>query len=71
MKYKIVQFDKTILHLLPRSQQPFDIIGRLVPSYDGTEWKTAEHLLITKKEKTYPDDFFNPMKYTLLFQQLS
>lgn len=63
MNYNIVQFDKTMLHLLPRPQQPFDIIGRLVPTYDGTEWKTAEQLINTKKEKTYPDDSFNSLEY--------
>lgn len=63
MNYNIVQFDKTMLHLLPHSQQPFDIIGRLVPTYDGTEWKTAEQLIYPTKEKTYPDESFEPMEY--------
>ncbi len=63
MNYNIVQFDKTLLHLLPRSQQSFDIIGRFVPTYYGTGWKTGEVLFNTKKEKTYPDDLFDPMEY--------
>ncbi|WMJ86303.1 GNAT family N-acetyltransferase [Anaerocolumna sp. MB42-C2] len=63
MKYNIVQFDRTMLHLLPHPQQPFDIIGRLVPTYDGTDWRTAEQLLSQKKETTYPDDSFDPIEY--------
>lgn len=63
MIYNIVLFDKTMLHLLPHQQQSFDVIGSLVPIYDGTEWKTTEQLLLQKKEKTYPDDCFDPMEY--------
>ncbi len=63
MNYKIVPFDKTMIPLLPHPQQAFDIIGRLVPTYDGTEWKTAEQLLDIKREKTYPDDSFDPKEY--------
>ncbi len=63
MNYRIVPFDKTMLHLLPHPQQPFDIIGRLVPIYDGIKWNTTEYLLDIKREKTYPDDSFDPREY--------
>jgi ribosomal protein S18 acetylase RimI-like enzyme len=63
MIYNIVPFDKSMLYLLPHLQQPFDIIGKLVPTYDGTEWKIAEQLINPKKVKTYPDDSYDPMDY--------
>ena len=37
-KHTIVRFDQSMLHLLPRAEEPFEIIGRLVPKYDGREW---------------------------------
>ena len=42
MSYKIVCFDESMLTMLPRPQEPFSIIGRLVPKYDGQEWKLTE-----------------------------
>lgn len=63
MNYRIVKFDKTMLNLLPHAQQPFDIIGRFVPMYDGRQWRIGEQLLEQKKEKTYPDDKFDPNEY--------
>ncbi len=63
MKYNIVRFDKTMLRMLPHLQQPFDIIGRLVPTYDGTEWSITEQLLSENKAKTYPNDTYDPMEY--------
>ncbi len=63
MNYHIVQFEKTLLHFLPQQQQPFDIIGRLVPIYDGIEWQTSEVLFEQYGEKTYPDDSFDPLEY--------
>jgi ribosomal protein S18 acetylase RimI-like enzyme len=63
MNYNIVQFDKTMLHLLPRRQQPFDIIGKLIPTYNGVKWNIEEELHNKRTEKTYPDDSFNPIEY--------
>lgn len=63
MLYSIVHFDKSMLSLLPRPQEPFEIIGRLVPAYDGREWKLSEELLDVSCEKLYPNDSFDPMTY--------
>ncbi|MCL1858571.1 MAG: GNAT family N-acetyltransferase [Oscillospiraceae bacterium] len=63
MVYNIVRFDISMLALLPRPQEPFEIIGRLVPIYNGQEWKVYEELLDTPREKLYPDDSFDPMTY--------
>jgi streptothricin acetyltransferase len=52
-----------MLSLLPRPQEPFAIIGRLVPVYDGEEWTHSEELLDTPSEKLYPDDSFDPKTY--------
>jgi len=63
MSYTVVRFDGSMTALLPRSQEPFDIIGRLVPHYDGNVWDTTEELLAEAREKTYPDDSFDPHEY--------
>jgi streptothricin acetyltransferase len=63
MEYKIVRFDYTMLDLLPQPQEAFEIIGRLVPRYDGKEWSISEILLDTPYMKTYPDDVFDPKIY--------
>jgi len=63
MKYEIVRFDETMFSLLPHSEEPFEIIGRLVPIYDGREWQLSEELLDVPREKTYPNDSFAPTIY--------
>jgi len=63
MSYRIVRFDGSMLKLLPQPQEEFDIIGRLVPRYDGKEWSVSEELLDIPYEKTYPDDVFDPAMY--------
>ena len=63
MSYTIARFDKSMLSLLPRPQEPFEIIGKLVPIFDGHEWKISEELFDNPYEKTYPDDMFDPMTY--------
>lgn len=63
MSYTIKRLDVSLISLLPRPQEPFKIIGKLVPTYDGHEWKSSEILLDTTYEKTYPDDVFDPKIY--------
>lgn len=63
MSYSIVQFDNTKLNFLPHAEEPFNIIGRLVPYYDGTEWKTCEELFDIPKEKIYPSELFDSSEY--------
>jgi streptothricin acetyltransferase len=52
-----------MLGLLPQPQEAFEIIGRLVPNYDGKEWSISETLLDTPYMKTYPNDIFDPKMY--------
>jgi len=63
MPYTVARFDESMLPLLPQPEEPFEIIGRLVPEYDGREWKLSEELLAVPREKLYPDDDFDPMMY--------
>ena len=63
MPYTVVRFDKTMLSLLPRPEEPIEVIGRLVPEYNGREWKIYEELYDTPHEKTYPEDQYDPMIY--------
>jgi streptothricin acetyltransferase len=52
-----------MLDLLPQPQEAFEIIGRLVPKYDGKEWSISETLLDTPYMKTYPNDVFDSKMY--------
>jgi streptothricin acetyltransferase len=52
-----------MLDLLPQPQEAFEIIGRLVPKYDGKEWSISETLFDTPYMKTYPNDVFDPKMY--------
>jgi streptothricin acetyltransferase len=61
--YKILKFDETMLSLLPHSEGAFDIVGRLIPRYDGREWSVSEELLDVPTTKTYPIDEFDPREY--------
>lgn len=63
MNYTIVRYDRSRLSLLPHPQEPLMVIGRLVPSYDGSQWKTTEELFESPIEKKYADDSFNPTDY--------
>lgn len=63
MSYKIIRLDKTMLSLLPHPQEPIDVIGRLLPKYDGRKWEISEELLDIPIQKTYPDVTFDPMEY--------
>lgn len=63
MPYTIKRFDESLLSFLPRPEEPFEIIGKLVPTYDGHEWQSSEILYDTTYEKTYPDDVFDPKIY--------
>jgi len=59
----ILRYSGAILNLLPQPQDAFNIIGRLVPKYDGKEWSLSEILFDTPYMKTYPDDVFDPAIY--------
>ncbi|MDR1328386.1 MAG: hypothetical protein LBK23_02145, partial [Oscillospiraceae bacterium] len=62
-EYTTVRFDGTMLSLLPQPQEEFEIIGRLVPKYDGERWSVSEQLYAAPYTKTYPTDVFDPKIY--------
>lgn len=59
MNLSIEQISNTNSHYLPHEFQPFDIIGRFVPIYDGKEWSYRELLMDEHRQKTYEsnDDY--------------
>ncbi len=59
----IVQFSAATRPLLPHPQEPFAIIGRLIPHYDGENWAISEQIFGTPSEKTYPGDTYDPDAY--------
>lgn len=42
MNCEIRKLNWPIIHLLPHEHQPFDVIGRFVPVYDGEKWTYRE-----------------------------
>ena len=63
MPYSILRLNQALSPLLPRAEQPFDIIGRLIPTYDGHGWQLSEQLLSIPYQKTYPVEAFDPAQY--------
>ena len=63
MTYTITRFTASERSLLPRPDQPFPVIGRLVPLYDGQVWTFTEELLPSPREKVYPPDLYDPAEY--------
>lgn len=63
MGYSIVRMTASELGLLPRPEEPFSVIGRLVPLYDGQNWSFSEELLPQPGEKTYLPDVYDPAEY--------
>ena len=63
MSYQVIPFDNSLKQFLPRPQHPFPVIGRLIPRYDGEQWRLSQELLSSPRVKTYPDDVFDPLDY--------
>lgn len=63
MCYQVIPFDNSLKQFLPRPQHPFPVIGRLIPRYDGEQWRLSQELLSSPRVKTYPDDVFDPLDY--------
>ena len=63
MEYRVVRFEESLLPLLPRPQQPFALIGRLTPRFDGREWRHSEELLDAPQAKIYAEDVYDPREY--------
>lgn len=62
-EYTVVKPDESTKHLLNHANQPVDVIGCLIPTYDGAEWKYREEISSEKKEKVYPDDSCDASDY--------
>lgn len=52
----IVPLDQTHLADINKSNEPFQVIGRLIPFYEDGKWTWTEELLSVPKEKHYSDD---------------
>ena len=62
-EYLIVPLNATNAYNLPLKQEPIDVIGHLVPIYDGYKWIYQEQLYDIPVSKIYPTDVFDPMDY--------
>jgi streptothricin acetyltransferase len=62
-RYTIVPLNATNAFHLPLRQEPIDVIGHLIPSFDGRRWIPQEELLDTPALATYPTESFDPMDY--------
>lgn len=61
--YTIVRIDKARLFMLPHPQQPMDVFGRVVPAFDGKEWRVTEIQNESVASVTYPNEAFDPSEY--------
>ena len=43
--------------------EPFPMIGRLLPVFSDSTWQYTEELLVAPGEKRYPDDNYNPLEF--------
>ena len=53
---KIVELNEALLPCMHRPNQPFPIIGKLVPALKDGHWSYSEELLPQPGQKTYPCD---------------
>lgn len=63
MNYAIKKLDEATICFLPHMHQPFDVIGRLIPMYDGKKWSYREVLCDEHRQKRYEDDRIVPEDY--------
>lgn len=63
MEWKIAPLAPGLLSQLPLPNDPFPLLGRLIPLYDGRTWTIREELWTAAGEKTYPPDPFDPAEY--------
>lgn len=65
---EIVKLNESVIDLLhiPYKSQPFELIGKFIPFYDGKKWSHSEILYdetAEKQTKTYGDSLFNPYDF--------
>lgn len=63
MKFEILPLTAATGRYLSLEDDPFPLLGRLVPCYDGRIWTVREELWEAGGEKTYPPDPFTPEDY--------
>lgn len=63
MNCDIRKLDESSRCFLPHAHQPFDVIGRFIPMYDGETWSYREVLDDTHRQKKYRDDRIAPKDY--------
>lgn len=59
----IVGINSQNLHSVNTMDEPHEIIGKIVPKFDGEHWHCREVLSKEKSEKHYPDDEENWAEY--------
>lgn len=63
MKFSIEKLTQNNKVFLPHKQQPFDIIGKVIPKFNGREWTLTEELFESTISKTYSEDYFDSIEY--------
>ena len=59
----ILPLNDRLCRFFPRPHQPFEVIGRLIPLYDGNRWSATEQLFDFPRLKTYPNEPLDPADY--------
>lgn len=60
---EIRKLNEAASHFLPHPHQPFVVIGRLIPIYDGKQWSYCESLCNENRQKKYDDEIIEPRAY--------
>lgn len=63
MEVAVRPLTPALLRYVPFPNDPFPLLGRLIPCYDGRAWTAREELWAAVGEKTYPPAPFDPAEY--------
>ena len=60
---RVIRLEGNLTRLLPHPGQPIDVIGRLIPHFNGEQWDVSEEVFESIETRSYPDDEYDPDKY--------
>lgn len=60
---RIRALDEAHVHIVNDANDPFPIIGRIVPSYINGQWSYVEELDVVTKETSFPEDRIDWTQY--------
>ncbi|WP_214749067.1 GNAT family N-acetyltransferase [Exiguobacterium sp. s189] len=62
-RIQLKELEASLINLMNDTNDPFPIIGRIIPSYMNGEWTYVEELYDNRKETSFPDDQIDWLHY--------